>query len=296
MAAGGAATILLLVAPPAPGETRGGPGLFDGAAAWKHLTAQTKLGTRFPGGPGHAKARTWLLATLRQVARNVSADDFDGTLDGRRVALTNIQADLGPVGAKPILLAAHWDTRPWADQDRDPRLRDKPIVGANDGASGVAVLLEAARVLRPRVPVRLVFFDGEDLGRDLDTFFQGSRRYAAGLVPGAVRWGLLIDMVGDSDLEIPREQLSGEAAPDVLDRVWAAARRSGYAKQFPDRDGPRIYDDHWPLIQAGVRMADLIDFDYAYWHTTGDTAERCSPTSLEAVGRTVVKAIEAEKP
>jgi Zn-dependent M28 family amino/carboxypeptidase len=254
------------------------------------------MGPRSPGSAGHVRARAWLLDSLRKVARDVTVDDFDGTLDGRKVALTNVQADLGPAGERPILLAAHWDTRPWADQDRDPRLRNRSLIGANDGASGVAVLLEVARVLRPRVPVRLVVFDGEDLGRDLSGFFQGSRRYAEGLVPGAVRWGLLLDMVGDRDLEIPREQLSREAAPEVLAKVWAAARRLGYARHFPDRDGPRIYDDHWPLIQAGVRMADLIDFDYAYWHTTGDTAERCSPASLEVVGRTVVRAVEAETP
>lgn len=254
------------------------------------------MGPRFPGSPGHARARQWLVASLRKVARNVQTLDFEGTFDGRAVALSNIQADIGPAGPRPILLAAHWDTRPWADQDADPARRTWPIVGANDGASGVAVLLEAARVLRPRVPVRLVLFDGEDLGRDLSTFFQGSRRYAASLGRAAVRWGVLLDMVGDADLEIPREQLSSQAAPEVVDRIWAAARQAGYGRHFPDRDGPRVYDDHWPLIQVGVPMADLIDFDYAYWHTTGDTAEKCSPSSLEAVGRTVVKAIESQTP
>lgn len=280
----------------AVGESEAAPVLFDGRRAWGHLVAQTDMGPRYPGSPGHARAREWLISSLGKVARNVVTDDFDGTLDGRKVRLTNIQADVGPAGPRPVLLAAHWDTRPWADQEPDARRREQPIAGANDGASGVAVLLEAARVLRPRVPVRLVFFDGEDLGRDLALFFQGSRRYAASLAPGSVRWGVLLDMVGDADLEIPREQLSKEHAPDVLAKIWAAARGAGYARHFPDRDGPRVYDDHWPLIQAGVRMADLIDFDYAYWHTTGDTADRCRPASLEAVGRTVVRAIEAESP
>jgi hypothetical protein len=270
--------------------------LFSGERAWLLLEAQLAAGPRIPGSPGHSRTRDWLLAELRKVARNVVRDDFTGKLDGDSVPLTNLSADLGPPGPRPILLGAHWDSRPFADQDPDPAKRDDPVPGANDGASGVAVLLEAARVMRPAVPVRVVFFDGEDLGRELAGFFLGSRRFASRLGKERPRWGVVVDMVGDKDLEIRREQLSRDGAGDVIRKIWSAARRTGHASAFPDRDGPLVYDDHWPLLQAGVPVADLIDFNYGPWHTTFDTADKCSPKSLQAVGRTLVAAIEAEIP
>lgn len=268
---------------------------FSSERAWDHLVAQVEFGPRVPGTAAHGKCLAWLEERLRSVTSRVSKDPFDGTLEGERVRLTNLFADIGPPGPRPILLAAHWDTRPWADQDPIQSNRSTPIAGANDGASGVAVLLELARVLRPQVPVKLAFFDGEDLGRELNTFFQGSRRYAKSLKAPFPRWGILLDMVGDRDLQIPREAFSAEAAPQLLDRIVASAKRVGASAAFPDRPGARVYDDHWPLIEAGVQMVDLIDFDYTAWHTLADTPDACDARSLEKVGRTLVDLVESER-
>ncbi|MBM3269215.1 MAG: M28 family peptidase [Candidatus Sericytochromatia bacterium] len=286
------ATGMAARANPAPAAARP---LFDGQRAWKHLEAQLAFGPRCPGCPGHARTRAWLVKELRALTPRVTVDEFTGSLDGKPVKLFNIIADIGPAGPRPILLGAHWDTRPWAERDPDPARRNTPIPGANDGASGVAVLLEVARVVRPNVPVRLVFFDGEDLGQGYDGFFQGSRRFADRLGANKPRWGLIVDMVGDADLRIEKEEFSRHMAAAVVERVWNEASRSGYARYFKDNPGPRIFDDHWPLLNAGVQVADLIDFDYPWWHTTYDTAERCSPASLEVVGRVVVGVVEAER-
>jgi hypothetical protein len=288
------AAILVLLGLPLLQAPTQAPESFDGLRAFAHLEAQVAMGPRCPGCPGHAKTKAYLLKELRARTRRVSFDEFKGSNAGKAVALTNIIADLGPEGPRPVLLAAHWDTRPWAERDPDPKKRNTPIAGANDGASGVAVLLEAARVIRPAVPLRLVFFDGEDLGQGYDGFFQGSRRFASRMGTQKPRWGILVDMVGDADLEIEQEEFSRHMAGEVLEKVWKAAAKTGYAKYFRDRPGPRIFDDHWPLLNAGVPVADLIDFDYPWWHTTYDTAERCSAASLEAVGRVVVATIEAE--
>jgi len=269
--------------------------MFDGARALALLESQVAMGPRCPGSPGHRRARGWLLEQLAAAgARDITVDDFAGDCAGVPVPLSNIAADLGPRGDAPVLLAAHWDTRPWADRDPDPARRNEPIPGANDGASGVAVVLEVARVARPAVPVRVVLFDGEDLGRDHVGYSQGARRFAGRLRGVLPRWGLLLDMVGDAVLEIPREAYSERHAGEIVRKVWDAARALGHEAVFVDRPGPGIKDDHLALIEAGVPMVDLIDFDYPWWHTLGDTPDRCSAASLEAVGRVVTATLESE--
>jgi Zn-dependent M28 family amino/carboxypeptidase len=197
-----------------------------------------------------------------------------------------------------ILLCAHWDTRPYADQDPDPQKRTRPILGANDGASGVAVLLEVARVLRQIPPVKgvdIVLFDGEDYGRgfngDTSDYFLGARRFAA-VNKGkyAPRLGILLDMIGDKDLTIYYEGNSNRTYPDHVARVWQAAAVLGY-KQFIRQGKYTISDDHIPLLEAGIPCIDLIDFDYPPWHTAGDTPDKCSPQSLKSVGDVVLKVV-----
>ena len=270
---------------------------FDPDRAFQHLVAQVELGPRVPNTPGHQAGRDYLLRELGAVADQVLAQDFIQEIRGVPLQLSNLIGVLGPDQPTKVLLAAHWDTRPTADMDPNPAHRDQPIAGANDGASGVAVLLEVARVLReagPPLGVVIVFFDGEDYGPGIDAMFLGSRYYARHLVPERPAWGILLDMVGDRDLQILREGYSERLAPAVNERVWRAARELG-RPEFVDAVGQAILDDHLPLLEVGVPMIDLIDFSYgpanSWWHTLEDTPDKCAPASLQAVGQVVLRTL-----
>jgi Zn-dependent M28 family amino/carboxypeptidase len=230
----------------------------------------------------------------------VDAQDFVWEIRGTPLRMSNVFGVLGADKPTQVLLCAHWDTRPTADQDPNPANRNTPIPGANDGASGVAILLEVARVLheaRPNVGVIVVMLDGEDYGPGVDAMFLGSRYYAQNIVPTKANWGILLDMVGDRDLQIPREGYSQQRAPAVNDRIWRAARELG-RPEFVDAPGQPILDDHIPLIEAGLPTIDLIDFNYgpghSWWHTLADTPDKCSPASLEAVGQVVLRTLYNE--
>jgi Zn-dependent M28 family amino/carboxypeptidase len=237
--------------------------------------------------------------TLTPLADKVERQDFSDFVRGKKLEMSNVIARWNGTGgsdAGGVLLAAHWDTRPTADYEPDPDNRRKPIPGANDGASGVAVLLELARMFKsvpPSVPVMLVFFDGEDYGPGVDLMFLGSRYFANHLPAKTPKRGVLIDMIGDRDLEIPREGHSVRVAPDVVNEVYDIAERRGYGKQFPKREGGPIEDDHIPLHRKGLKIIDLIDFDYgpghSWWHTLADTPDKCSPASLKAVGEVLLE-------
>jgi Zn-dependent M28 family amino/carboxypeptidase len=194
----------------------------------------------------------------------------------------DLLAKFGPSGEPPILLGTHYDTRPLADQD--PVAPDLAVPGANDGASGVAVLLELARVLPsepPDSPVWLAFFDGEDGGRiDELPWIIGSTAFADSLsvTPEAV---VIVDMVGDADLQLPIEANSD---PVLAAEIWDLAAEMGMpAFQAPGRH--RLVDDHMPFLELGIPAVDIVDFDYPYWHTTQDTLDKVSAESLEQVGR-----------
>jgi Zn-dependent M28 family amino/carboxypeptidase len=274
--------------------------LFDAQRAWAHLVAQVDAGPRVPNTPGHAACREYLLRELRAVCDRVDSQDFTWDVRGTPLRMSNVFGVVGADRPKKVLLTAHWDTRPWADQDPNPNNRMTPIPGANDGASGVAILLEMARVLRQvpsQVGALIVCLDGEDYGPGIDAMFLGSRYYAQNVVPERPAWGILLDMVGDSDLVIEREGISEQRAPEVNARVWAAAREVG-RREFADRTGQQILDDHVPLLDAGLAVVDLIDFNYGpghrYWHTLEDTPDKCSPASLEAVGQVVLRTVYNE--
>lgn len=276
----------------AQGQGPAVPGV-SGERAWQHLNAQVDAGPRVPGSPGHGKTMAYLEGELRRAGGRVTVDRFTVRLDGKTYPMANLYADFGPVAAAPDgMLAAHWDTRPIAEEDPQVSNRRKPIPGANDGASGVAVLLEIARVLGdrpPQKPVRIAFWDGEDLGTTDRTMFYGSRYYVQNRpLP---RWGILLDMVGDADLTIPQEAYSSQYAPELTRRIYDSARTLGHASTFPRKLGPAVNDDHLPFLSKGVPFVDLIDFDYPYWHTLGDTPARCSPRSLEIVGNVVLHAL-----
>jgi hypothetical protein len=265
---------------------------FDETRAFADLGAQVAFGPRAPGSPGHERCRQWLVERLREAGGDVSEQAFDDTVYTRPHRLTNIRARFGPKSGPWIVLGAHWDTRPHADQDPDPARRSEPVLGANDGASGVAVLLEVARVLgaeAPPVGVEIVLFDGEDLGEggDVEGFCRGSRYYVRTLAHPRPQLAIVADMVGDRDLALYYEQNSHTAARNIVERIWSGAGKVNAPAFIPDLRH-NVYDDHAPFIEAGIPAVDIIDFDYPMWHTTGDALTQVAPASLGQVGRTLL--------
>lgn len=271
----------------------GGVPEFDSASAFAFLEQQVDIGYRYPGSAEHKQLQKYLVDRLEESGANVSLQPFEAVLTtGDTLSLINIIGNFNMKAPKRIMLAAHYDTRPIADHDPDPANRDKPILGANDGASGVAVLLEIARLLgenEPSVGVDIVLFDGEDYGEEGSAidFCLGSAHFARRLRGYRPAAAIVIDMIGDSDLEIMMEGYSRAASPVLLGELFDIAETLGY-EQFKRKKMGAIIDDHLPLIQAGVNAVDLIDFDYEYWHTLEDTPDKCSPESLEAVGRVLL--------
>ena len=266
---------------------------FNGELAMLALERQGSIGPRVPGTEAHLETRDYLVEQLSLFADSVDLQSFSIMDDGREIAMHNIVATFGDATESPVLLCAHWDTRPFADKDPNPDNRDTPIPGANDGASGVAVLIELARVfdiVAPPVPLVIVLFDGEDWGKTTAGMFHGSRYYARNITPARPRYAILLDMIGDADLSIPLEPTSVRAAPDLVRDVWATAADMGVT-QFSQRVGPTISDDHVLLIKAGIPAIDLIDFSYPPWHTLEDTPDKCSAESLEAVGSVIARYI-----
>lgn len=273
---------------------------FDGASAFRLVEKQCAFGPRDPGSPGHAACLAFLTSELRRLSGRVERQEFSYAVpgEGKALALTNLVARFGPPTGDKILLCAHWDTRPWADRDPDAKRRQEPILGANDGASGVAVLLELARVFKqhpPPVPIELVLFDGEDLGTDANPngFFRGSKHFAAGYRGAKPRHGILLDMVGDRDLQFKREGYSMMRAPATLNWLWAAGRKLA-PDHFLEERGYWVLDDHVPLLGAGIPCVDLIDFDYPAWHTSADRLDQISPASLQVVGDVLLHLLYSE--
>jgi Zn-dependent M28 family amino/carboxypeptidase len=266
---------------------------FDSTRAFRYLTEQCNLGPRNPGSEGHKRAIAYFQKHFQALGFPVELQRFThrDLEDGRAIELTNILITIKGRNTKHpgIILCAHWDTRPRADMEGDPRLRERAIIGANDGASGVAVLMELANGLKqrpPEVTVRLVLFDGEDYGKSgsLDEYFLGARHYAEKLPTPRPEYAILLDMVGDKDLTLPMERNSLARNPDLVRKVWQRAQSLNLS-QFQMRPGHVVYDDHIPLLEKGLPALDIIDFDYPPWHTMGDTPDKCSAHSLGVVGR-----------
>lgn len=271
-------------------------GLFHENRAFGYLEAQCSFGPRVPGTSGHKKGLNHILKTVTPLADTTIRQSFSYSdpYTGRLYTLTNVIARFRPSMQKRIWLAAHWDTRPWADMDRNPNNRLKPVLGANDGASGVAVLLEIANQLSiktPAIGVDLIFLDGEDMGKpgDIDRYFNGSRYLAKNIPTPLPEYCILIDMIGDKDLQLPIEGNSMNQAPDLIEKLWNEAEELGL-EEFKRETTYFVEDDHVVLFQlGGIPSIDIIDFDYGidpinYWHTLQDTPDKCSPRSLGIVG------------
>jgi hypothetical protein len=283
----------------------------DGAAALEYAREQVAFGPRVPGTEGHARMGAWLDSVARAKADTVIVQDWSHpTRAGDTIPQRNIVARFNPAATTRLLFVAHWDTRPRADAAASADT-SQPVMGANDGASGVAVLLTMADALRkapPAIGVDLLFVDGEDFGDfayhespEGSDVLIGSRYYAANPPPGpAPRFAVLLDMVGDQNPRFPKESYSVTGAPDVVDRVWSLAAKMGHGAVFVDEQGTPLTDDHLPLQKAGIRAIDVIDFDYgpnnSFWHTTEDTIDKLSAQSLKIVGDVMMGVIRTEKP
>lgn len=283
---------------------------FDGERALADIERQVAFGPRIPGTEGHAQAKTFFVERLGRYADQVSEHTFD-YVDAHDSTKTypaaNIIASFNPSETRRVKLSAHWDTRPFADHDPNPANQDKPVPGANDGGSGVAVLLEMARLFgeqRPQIGIDIILFDIEDLGDDLEpddttsvrnNFAIGSARFVEDYPDYRPAYGILLDMVCDKNLRIPKEGFSVQRANRIVEMVWDAADRVG-ADAFLDQVGQAVTDDHVPFLEKGIPVIDLIHTPFVpYWHTIADTPDKCSAASLQQIGDVLVEVVYNER-
>jgi hypothetical protein len=279
----------------------GAPGHFDGDRAVAYARSFLEFGARVPGTEGARKAGDWIVEQMRQRADTVVEQRWNYvTAKKDTLPLRNILARFRPGAAERVLYLTHWDSRPVSDEDPDPAKRNIPVLGANDGASGVGLFLALGDLLKktpPSVGVDLLFTDGEDYGEfgppEVDVLM-GSQYFADHLPqPGyQVLYGVLWDMIGDADLQILQEPNSVDGAPEVVAKVWRAAADLGYSSVFRTQLTYAITDDHVPLLKKGLRVIDVIDLTYPYHHTTQDTIDKISPRSLKVVGDVAYRLVQ----
>ncbi len=290
---------------------------FSADSAWSYVKQQTDFGPRVPNTPAHEACARFLADKLRDFGAEVTEQHaqlqaFDGTV----LQAVNIVGSFRAEEKKRVLLFAHWDSRPWADNDPDPDRRSQAVMGANDGASGVGVLLELARHMgrqAPPVGVDIIFFDAEDYGapshlhtnRTTDSWALGSQHWARRPHRSGygAQYGILLDMVGAPGATFYREQVSDHYARQVVDKLWAQAHALGFSAYFIDRPGGAVTDDHLYVNRlAGIPSANIIQHDPhsptgfgTYWHTTDDTMEHIDKQTLLAVGMTLLHVIYNEQ-
>ncbi|MDR1809909.1 MAG: M28 family peptidase [Prevotella sp.] len=290
---------------------------FDADSAYNFVDKQTAFGVRVPNSAGHKACGNYLLAELKRFGaetteQKTSLKAFDGVVLEAR----NIIGSFSPEKADRVLLMAHWDTRPFADQDPDPAKCQTPILGANDAGSGVGVLLEIARLIRqqqPTVGVDIIFFDAEDYGAPAfaeyegndNTWCLGSQYWAKNphVKAYTARFGILLDMVGAPNAVFAKEYFSQRYARGIVEKVWQTARQLGYGLYFKDKTGGAVTDDHLPVnTERRIPSIDVIQYDEDtgsgfgwYWHTTNDDMSNISKETLKAVGQTVLEVIYKEK-
>lgn len=287
---------------------------FNADSAYAYIAQQTSYGPRVPGSQASRLCAAWMAEKLRSVgACDIEQQRAQITAyNGDKLDICNISARLNPDIKRRMLLVAHWDSRPWADQEKDPSLRRQPIDGANDGASGVGVILELARCLQgtaPKYGVDILLVDAEDYGRhadekegvsDEDTWCLGTQYWIDNptLDLKSIRFAVLLDMVGGKDAVFPREYISDYGAGNIVDMVWKAAEAAGCSDRFPNIEGGAVIDDHVYLLRAGLPAIDIIENDNPStgsfnptWHTHADNIDNIDKSSLQAVGNTLLQLI-----
>lgn len=285
---------------------------FNADSAYNYVKKQLDFGPRVPGSVAHKQCAEWFVDFFSDKADTVYVQDFRTRLyDGRGIDGKNIIAAFNPEAKKRILLAAHWDSRPFADHDPDKNNWNTPIDGANDGASGVGVLMEIARILKDNpinVGVDIILFDLEDYGAPYflnlmtnDDWALGSQYWAKNphIYNYRAYFGILLDMVGASNPKFPKEYYSQQFAPALSNDIWKVARELGYDEYFTNELGHPINDDHiYVNAIARIPMIDIIHLEnnsessfYPYWHTVKDNIEQIDPKTLGMVGDVVVNVL-----
>ena len=296
---------------------------FNADSAYAFTKAQCDFGPRDMNSRGHDLCGEWIVSKFKEYGCKVTTQTATlAGYDGTKLRSRNIMASINPEATTRILLCAHWDSRPWADNDPDSANWRKPILAANDAASGVAVMLELARIIRKskeekafnkQLGIDFVCFDAEDWGTpqwadvadNADSWALGAQYWSKNLPQGyEARYGILLDMVGGVGARFYREGMSMQYAPEIVKKVWRAAREVGFGSYFPKEDGGVITDDHVPVNQfAKIPTIDIIPY-YAdcqqssfgpTWHTLADNMENIDKNTLKAVGQTLVQVIYKEK-
>ncbi len=281
---------------------------FNGDRAMELLEYQCSFGPRYPGSEGHNKFQDSLKIFLDELADMtiVYKDSIINPISKKKVEIVNFLSRFNPRASERIMFLAHWDTREVADKDKNyDKLNPIPVIGANDGASGVAVLMTLAEILSKnpltKIGVDLLFLDAEDMGlyNKPDTWALGAKNFSKYIKNPLPKYAVCLDMVGDADQEFLIEQFSYMYAPEIVNKVWSLANELGY-HQFKYVIGQRIIDDHYVLYShTGIPSIDIIDFQYPnnnknFWHTIEDTPDKCSAESLGAVGTVVATLIYRE--
>jgi glutaminyl-peptide cyclotransferase len=291
---------------------------FNSESAFIKIEKQLSFGYRVPNSPAHIACGDWIVASLKELGLEVTEQHFDAfSFKGKKLKARNIIATYNTAASKRILLAAHWDTREIADQDTERK--DQPIAGANDAASGVAILLQLAEEIskassKPNIGIDYIFFDAEDGGKP-DSFSGNALNEYGGYLMGSEYWsknphienysafyGILFDMVGAKGATFLKEDASMQIAPSVVNKIWGIAATKGFDTFFINKKGAGITDDHLPvIINRKIPMIDIIDqkisgnqtfFDH--WHTHKDAIESIDVNTLEAVGETIIQALYQE--
>jgi hypothetical protein len=290
---------------------------FNADSALYFVKVQTDFGARVPGSKAHEDCAKWLKDKLSTCTPNVIFQEYQTRVyNGDVFNGKNIIASFNPDSKARIMLCSHWDSRPFADHDPDPAKRNQPVMAANDGASGVGILLELAKVLKEnpsKIGVDIVFFDMEDYGPPQDRQDESNENWGLGSQYWSrnphtpyyrARFVILLDMVGAKDAKFRKEGFSMHHAPDKVRKVWDIADGLGYQDYFLDETGGYINDDHYFINEIlKIPAIDIIHLDpnssngsfYEYWHTTGDTFDKIDKQTLKVVGEVLTKVVFTEK-
>lgn len=288
---------------------------FSSDSAYQYVKQQCSFGPRIPNSVAHQSCADYLSAQLKKFGAIVVEQKVDlKGYDGVTLHAVNIIGSYNPQASTRVLLFSHWDSRPWADNDPNPSNHKQPVMGANDGASGVGILLEMARLMganSPNIGIDIVFFDAEDYGSSAnsggqnseDSWCLGTQYWAKHPhIPGyKAKYGILLDMVGAPQASFPKEQISNTYAANIVEKVWSQAKSLGFNQYFVEQTGGAITDDHLYVNQlAGIPSIDIIHYNEngfgSYWHTIGDTMDKVDKNTLHAVGTTLMHVLYNEQP